>query len=97
MKINKKSFMAVVCLLFINNPTVYASDDLSKQLQGVRESICYNHPNKKLCIDGIATLMKAAKAAIDVDYACKNVVDKGGMKTGECDNAESAVNWIESN
>ncbi|MFS7191048.1 hypothetical protein AB6864_00920 [Serratia proteamaculans] len=92
----KLSGIIILSLGFISL-SLAASDDLTNKISGTRESICYNHPNKQLCLEGINALLKIAVATTDAVNACKSVEKAGGKKRDECSQAESTVNWIRNN
>lgn len=71
----------------------YASADkpLSQQISQTREAICYNHPNKQLCVDGITNLMISVRAAAEVSEACKGIKSLDDDQRKECDNANLAL------
>lgn len=92
----KLSGIIILSLGFTSLPSM-ANDDLTNKISGTRESICYNHPNKQLCLEGINSLLKIAVATTDAMNACKSVEKAGGKKRNECSQAESTVNWIRNN
>lgn len=92
-----RKLIIVAIAASIASMSAAASDVLIKKISGTREAICFNHPNKKVCIDGINALMKTAKAAAEVGQACKAVSDLGGKNSDNCRDAEDAVKWIDEN
>jgi len=75
----------------------YASADkpLSQQISQTREAICYNHPNKQLCVDGITKLMISVRAAAEVSEACKQSQSLDDEQRKECDNADQALRSLD--
>lgn len=94
---NKKKISFIMLLAGFLTFSVSANDDLAKKISGTRESICYNHPNKELCVAGINAMLKTAVAASEVASSCKSVEKAGGEKRDECSQAESALRWIKGN
>ncbi|WP_447879823.1 hypothetical protein [Serratia fonticola] len=92
-----KKVAIVVIMASLTSVSANAGDALIKKISGTRAAICFNHPNKQVCIDGINALMKTAKAAAEVGQACKAVSELGGQDTDNCHDAEDAVKWIEEN
>lgn len=75
----------------------YASADkpLAQQISQTREAICYNHPNKQLCVDGITKLMLSVRAAAEVSEACKERQSLDVNQRKECDNADQALRSLD--
>lgn len=75
----------------------YASADkpLSQQISQTREAICYNHPNKQLCVDGITKLMISVRAAAEVSEACNGIKSLDDEQRKECDNADQALRSLD--
>lgn len=94
---NKKALSFIMILAGFVTLSVSANDDLAKKISGTRESICYNHPNKELCVAGVNAMLKTAVAASEVVISCKSVEKAGGEKREECSQAESALRWIKDN
>ncbi len=83
-----------LCALMVSG---YASADkpLSQQISQTREAICYNHPNKQMCIDGITKLMVSVRAAAEMSEACKESKSSDDDHRKECDNAEQALRSLD--
>ena len=84
---------AVLMTTLISGP---AMSDLTSELFGTREGICYNHPNKKLCLDGIKILMVSVKDAAQVNRECEAVEKLGGSNEGtRCDEVERLLKTLD--
>lgn len=89
--------LVLIFLSAIMVNSAQADGSLSQQMSQTRESICYNHPNKELCKQGIIALMKSSVDATRVVDACEDVVKKGGSSRPDCFKSEEAIKWINSN
>ncbi|CNJ18934.1 Uncharacterised protein [Yersinia aldovae] len=96
MGLKKVLIVGMVSASTLFSVSAFSSDALIKKISGTREAICYNHPNKSICIDGINALLKSAVAAAGLDKACKDVSELGGKGSNNCTEAEDVVKWIES-
>ncbi|HEB5185033.1 TPA: hypothetical protein ACWLU2_002281 [Klebsiella pneumoniae] len=85
----KKVFFSLCC--FLAAETAVADTTLTQKFAQTKEAICYNHPNKKICIDGINALMKGVKTASDTHYACLKVQELGDPKSDTCNDVDKAL------
>ena len=76
---------------FLAADAAIADATLSQKFSQTKEAICYNHPNKNICIDGINALMKGVKAASDTHYACLEVQKLGDPKSDKCNDVDKAL------
>lgn len=87
----KGAFFLIICLPFSS----IAGEKTSTKWAQTSEAICYNHPDKQLCLDGIKALMQSLKAASDVNYSCLQVKKAGGEMREICQDAESSLSTLE--
>ena len=83
-------FLSIILPFF-----AYADDSPATKWNQTKEAICFNHPNKQLCLEGIKALMKGVKAATDVHYACLKLKELDSQKNETCDNVEESLSTLE--
>lgn len=94
-ELNMKNIIKVTAVISIALVSAPAMSDLTSETLGTREAICYNHPNKKLCIDGVNMLMVAVKNAAQLDRECEAVEKLGGSNKGtRCEEAKKLLNTL---
>lgn len=70
---------------------------LTDRISGTREAICYNHPDKQICVDGIMAMMRGARAAAEINASCEKTPAANAKAAEICKEAKDALDWIGSN